>query len=227
MGLKLDNVVPWGRSYEEYVRMFALTEADLALRILGCGDGPAAFNAILTKRGGNVVSVDPLYVFNVAQISDRIAATYETVMNQVRNNQTDYVWDAIASVEELGYVRMQAMETFLTDFNAGATQGRYIAAGLPSLPFTDRIFDVALSSHFLFLYSNQLSVQFHLQAILEMLRVAREVRIFPLLTLDGTRSPYLDVVLNHFTSKGYQVEMRRVTYEFQRGGNETLVIKYK
>lgn len=46
-------------------------------------------------------------------------------------------------------------------------------------------FDIALSSHFLFFYSAQLSAEFHLQALREMLRVAREVRVFPLLALDG------------------------------------------
>ncbi|HJW86861.1 MAG TPA: hypothetical protein VJ440_09535 [Candidatus Brocadiaceae bacterium] len=51
MGFTLDKVVPWGRSYEEYVSMFDLTEIDLELRVLGCGDGPAAFNSALSKRG--------------------------------------------------------------------------------------------------------------------------------------------------------------------------------
>ena len=49
MGFTLDKVVPWGRSYNEYVSMFALSEADLKLPILGCGDGPAEFNSILTN----------------------------------------------------------------------------------------------------------------------------------------------------------------------------------
>lgn len=31
---KLDQVVPWGRSFEEYRRMFALSDADLGGRIL-------------------------------------------------------------------------------------------------------------------------------------------------------------------------------------------------
>ncbi len=43
MGFTLDKIVPWGRSYDEYVSMFGLTKADLGLRILGCGDGPAGF----------------------------------------------------------------------------------------------------------------------------------------------------------------------------------------
>lgn len=48
MGFALDKVVPWGRSYEEYISMFDLSEADLQLRILGCGDGPAGFNSVLS-----------------------------------------------------------------------------------------------------------------------------------------------------------------------------------
>ena len=48
----LEKVVPWGRSFAEYIRMFSLTEEDLEKRILGCGDGPASFNAELTKKGG-------------------------------------------------------------------------------------------------------------------------------------------------------------------------------
>jgi hypothetical protein len=39
--LRLSEVIPWGRSFEEYRRVFALTDEDLAGRILGCGDGPA------------------------------------------------------------------------------------------------------------------------------------------------------------------------------------------
>ena len=33
----LDQVVPWGRSFDEYRRMFALSDDELRLRILGCG----------------------------------------------------------------------------------------------------------------------------------------------------------------------------------------------
>jgi hypothetical protein len=39
--MKLAEVIPWGRSFDEYRRMFALTDGDLAARVLGCGDGPA------------------------------------------------------------------------------------------------------------------------------------------------------------------------------------------
>ncbi|MHB8388322.1 MAG: class I SAM-dependent methyltransferase [Acidobacteriaceae bacterium] len=225
MGFTLDKVVPWGRSYDEYVSMFGLTESDLDLRILGCGDGPAAFNSALCKRGGNVISVDPIYVFDAAQIRSRISDTYEAVMTQMRKNKSDYIWGAIPSVEQLGNVRLSAMETFLADFEIGKCEGRYIAGELPSLPFESGQFDIALSSHFLFLYSAHLSAEFHLQAIQEMLRVAHEVRVFPLLALDGTPSPHIDFVRNNLENHGFGVAVRRVPYEFQRGGNEMLVVK--
>ena len=51
MPFTLDQIVPWGRSFDEYVKMFALTEADLEKRILGCGDGPASFNAVMRTKG--------------------------------------------------------------------------------------------------------------------------------------------------------------------------------
>jgi hypothetical protein len=78
----LDQVVPWGRSFEEYRRMFALSEADLQLRILGCADGPASFNAESARRGTRVISIDPLYHLDARTIRERIAATYAQMLEQ-------------------------------------------------------------------------------------------------------------------------------------------------
>ena len=88
----LSSVVPWGRSFDEYVRMFALAEADLASRILGCGDGPASFNVEATRRGARVVSSDPLYQFAAAQIRQRIDETATEVLEQARRNAHEFVW---------------------------------------------------------------------------------------------------------------------------------------
>ena len=146
-------------------------------------------------------------------------------MTQMHKNQNDYIWDTIASVEELGRVRMSAMDTFLLDYEAGKNEGRYIAGELPLLPFDNGKFGIALSSHFLFLYSDHLSAEFHLQALQEMLRVAHEVRVFPIVTLNGKPSPYISFVMETLDSHGFYSEIQPVSYEFQRGGNEMLVIK--
>jgi hypothetical protein len=225
MGLHLDTIVPWGRSYDEYRRMFDLTADDLHRRILGCADGPAGFNAVLSQRGGAVTSVDPLYAFTASQIRHRIQETYDIILEQLRLNHADYVWDVIPSVDALGAMRMAAMETFLADYEAGQRTGRYVTGQLPELPFEGDRFDLALVSHFLFLYHHQLSADFHHQALRELLRVASEVRVFPLVTLEGQPSPALPTVTAQLTGAGYTIDVRTVPYEFQRGGHHMLVIR--
>ena len=119
MTFSLDKVVPWGRSFDEYVAMFSLSKSDLAGSILGCGDGPASFNSIQTKHGGKVISVDPLYRFSADEIKNRINETYHEIIEQTRKNKKEFVWNNIRSVEELGRIRMKAMEEFLSDYEAG------------------------------------------------------------------------------------------------------------
>jgi SAM-dependent methyltransferase len=221
----LDKVVLWGRSFDEYRRMFTLTDDDLGIRIVGCGDGPAAFNAEATRRGGHVVSCDPIYRWSTAQIEQRIADTCDEVLEQARRNADQFVWgEAVASVEELALVRMRAMREFLEDFDDGKAAGRYVDASLPTLPMSDGAFDLALCSHFLFLYSTQLGEVFHRAAVREMCRVAAEVRIFPLLALDGQQSPFVSAVSSELRDAGYAVALERVPYEFQRGGNQMMRI---
>jgi hypothetical protein len=221
----LDRVVPWGRSFDEYQRMFALTDADLRLRIIGCGDGPASFNAEATRRGVAVVSFDPIYRYDVEQIRSRIESTCSQILEQTRQNAEEFVWTTIRSVEELGALRMAAMNDFLADCPAGKAQGRYIDAELPNLPFLDASFDLALCSHFLFLYTMQLGETFHEEAIREMCRVASEVRIFPLLALGATKSPLVDRMADEFANQQMTVSIETVPYEFQRGGNQMMRIR--
>jgi len=223
----LDTVVPWGRSFDEYQRMFALSEGNLQRKILGCGDGPASFNAEATRRGSHVVSCDPMYLFGTSDIRGRIAETSEEVIEQTRRNAGEFVWTSIRSVEELRQRRMAAMETFLDDYDEGKAAGRYVDGSLPVLAFADNAFDLALCSHLLFLYTAQLSEEFHRSAVRELCRVANDVRIFPLLALGGQRSPYVDAVIADSRSAGHDVVIETVLYEFQRGGNQMMRIRVK
>jgi hypothetical protein len=221
----LEQVVPWGRSFDEYRRMFALSDDDLASRIVGCGDGPASFNAEATRRGFTVVSCDPIYRYDVEQIRSRIAATYDVIMEQTRQSVDEFVWTSIRSIQELGDVRMAAMNEFLADFPAGKREARYLDAELLGLPFGDASFDLALCSHFLFLYTEQLGEAFHLAAVRDMCRVAREVRIFPLLALGAVPSPIVERVAVELGGQGFNVSLETVPYEFQRGGNQMMRIR--
>ena len=218
----LDRVVPWGRSFDEYRRMFALSDGDLDRRILGCADGPASFNAEATARGSRVVSCDPLYRFSADAIGARIDDVYEQVIDQTRANADTFVWTTIASVEQLGNLRRTAMDLFLGDFANAAHRGRYVAAALPALPFRDDAFDLVVSSHFLFLYSDHFDTAFHVDSALELTRVAHEVRIFPLLTLAAQPSPRLAAVAHAAEARGCRVSIETVPYEFQRGSNQMM-----
>jgi hypothetical protein len=222
--MKLDEVVPWGRTLEEYESMFSLSKTDLNAKILGCGDGPASFNAEMTERGYSVVSIDPIYQFSAGQIEQRVRATYAPVISQVKQNSSHYIWQNFRDADELGKARLNAMEKFLFDYESGKVAGRYLFQSLPDLEFLDDQFELCLCSHLLFLYSEQLSLDFHIAAIHELLRVSREVRIFPLLKLDGEPSSYLELILEELSNKSCNVEVQSVGYEFQKGGNQMLRI---
>ncbi len=205
--------------------MFKLSQDDLEQSILGCADGPASFNAELSKQGGKIISIDPLYAFNRDEIQKRIAETFDEVIRQTKQNLESFTWRHIYSVEHLAEVRRKAMDIFLEDFLIGKLQGRYIAGSLPELPFKDKTFDLALCSHFLFLYSKQLSYQFHLESLLELLRVAKEVRIFPLHDLSNQRSSHLESISQVLEKQNYDIATREVPYEFQVGARHMLCMK--
>jgi hypothetical protein len=224
MRYELSQVLPWGRSFAEYVRMFGLDEDDLGGTILGCADGPAGFNAEMHRRGRRVISCDPIYRFTKQQLSERIEQASVEIIEQTRKNIGNFVWSSIGSIEELREMRFSAMRQFLDDYDEGRQQGRYIDAELPALPFADGAFNIALCSHFLFLYSERLSLEFHLQSIVELCRVADDVRIFPIIDLDLKPSAHMQPVASRLEADGFTVSIERVPYEFQRGGNEMLRI---
>lgn len=218
----LNEVIPWGRTLEEYRRMFSLSEADLDKRILGCGDGPASFNAELAAQGKSVISIDPLYAYSGGEIQQRFDDVYTHMVEAARENHSKYRWNIISSPDEMGQRRRNALNRFVQDYDEGKQQGRYLNGTLPDLPFDDNQFDLALCSHLLFTYSHLLDADFHLQATLEMLRVAAEARIFPLLTLNGRPSSHLDDLQQRLKQHNARCEAVTVNYEFQIGGDKML-----
>ena len=111
------------------------------------------------------------------------------------------------------------MRGFLDDYEAGKQDGRYVPAALPYLPFATSSFDIVLCSHFLFFYSDSLSLTFHQQSVDELCRVAHEVRIFPLLTYNAEPSPLVPSILEYAKQGGRIISIEKAAYEFQRGGN--------
>lgn len=223
MPFNLKSVVPWGRTLAEYQKMFDLTPAELKLKLLSVGDGPASFNAELSSLQGNVTSIDPVYQFSAPEIQQRINETKTEIIEQMRNNIDKFIWTEIKTIEELVNIRMEAMTTFLADFEKGKMQGRYVTHLMPhKTKFQNQQFDIGLSSHFLLLYAD-LGITFHIETIEEMLRTCREVRIFPVLNLNAEQTEVTNAVITHF-KKRHLLKLVKVPYEFQKGGNHMLQI---
>ena len=224
MAFCLDSVVQWGRNLNEYRLMFQLTDDDIKKRIAGFGDGPASFNYEATKQGCSVTSFDPIYSFSKSDIQRRIDEVRISVMEQMKQNMDNYVWTYIKSLDELEEVRMSAMRMFLSDYESGKKENRYICHELPEkMPYSDKAFDLGLSSHFLLMYT-MLGYDFHIKAISEMLRVCKEIRIFPIVDLDANKTELISAVISYFKEKNV-VEIVKTEYEFQKGDNKMLVIR--
>jgi methyltransferase family protein len=219
-----DNVGDYlisSRSFDEYRAMFALSGSDLSGSVLDCPGGASSFTALANRAGAAATAADPVY----AQPRDSLA---KLVMAEVQRGSTHttagadrYVWDFYGDPGGHAKVRRASAGAFSRDLIAHPA--RYVPASLPGLPFPDRQFDLVLSSHFLFTYADRLDLEFHRAAMRELYRVARrEVRVFPLLEQGGRRVPALLSEL--LATLGIPHCIRRVGYEFQRGGNEMLVL---
>lgn len=65
---------------------------------------------------------------------------------------------------------------------------------------------------------------FHIQSITEMLRICKEVRIFPIVDLDANKTDLVKNVIQYF-KKTRNIEIMSTEYEFQKGENKLLIIK--
>jgi hypothetical protein len=212
------------RSFDEYRAMFALSDDDLRLRILDCPGGAASFTAEAGERGADVVAVDPQYGAERDTLGKLALREIEHKHQYVADHASSFVWDWFGDAERYTRLRAGSARAFAADI--AARPDRYVEGSLPQLPFPDRSFDLVLSSHLLFSYGARLSEEFHLSALLELVRVARrEVRLFPVvLHTSDIRYAGLDRLRGALDGWGVPSRLDRVGYAFQPGGDETLVL---
>ncbi|MFF5033706.1 class I SAM-dependent methyltransferase [Nocardia salmonicida] len=212
------------RSLGEYQAMFALTDDDLGRRILDCPGGAAGFAAEVMERGGDVTACDTAYFDNgVERVAATAVAEADRGNEYVRQHADAYRWTFFADPDEHRRARRESAQHFAT--HTRTSPECYIPARLPTLPFADNTFDLALSSHLLFSYADDLDYTFHHQSIIELARVATtEVRLFPLTPIGSSaRYPQLDQLLADLSYSGIRGRIVEVEYEFQAGAHEMLV----
>jgi SAM-dependent methyltransferase len=211
------------RSFDEYRAMFALTDDDLRGRLLDCPGGGASFTAAARARGAAAFAVDPVYASPPRELTARLDAELARGSAWAVANAERYVWDFYGTPADHARLRAGSAAAFARDLLG--SPGRYTAAALPHLPFRDGAFDLVLSSHLLFTYADRLDAGFHLAALLELARVGREVRVYPLVDQAGRALPeLLPAVFDGLAAAGVRAEVVEVDYEFQRGARSMLRI---
>ncbi|MGJ7921665.1 SAM-dependent methyltransferase [Neobacillus sp. LXY-4] len=222
--LELERIVFIGRTFEEYLDMFALTIDTLkGKKILDCPAGACSFTAVGSKLGLDVMACDIAYAFSSEELKNKGLQDIEHAMDKMKKAKRNYLWDYFKNVENLREHRLCALEMCTEDMLQSSE--KYVPVTLPSLPFKDSEFDMVLSAHFLFMYADRLDYLFHIHTLNELLRVAKEeIRIFPLVDLEGKRYEFLDKLIVHLVNCGCTVEEVKVAYEFQVNANTMLKI---
>lgn len=221
---EVHDVAVIGRTFEEYLAMFDIEPPDLeGERILDCPSGAGSFVAGAADRGVSVVGADRAYRRPPTELARRCRSDTAAVADQLPEKRDLFTWEFYESVERRIELLERACESFLADYRT-ESGGRYVAGALPDLPFPDDAFSLALSAHLLFLYDNRFDRTFHAASLRELARVAREVRVYPLQGLDAEPSALLEGVLEGLKLEGYDVDIRSIPFEFQRGSTEQLVI---
>ena len=183
------DVLVSARSLAEYTDMFGLDEADLRRRILDCPGGAASAVAEICAAGGEARAMDPQYALGSEELRGRILTDLDRSLEQKHDLDLEYDWDVRGGIVGHEALRRSAAERMLADLDAAPE--RYVAGALPSLPLADDSADLVLCSHLLFTYADRLDTADHVAAIVEMARVAPEVRIYPLVDYAGNPLPEL------------------------------------
>jgi hypothetical protein len=171
----------------EYQTLFDLTPEDLSKKIV---DFPASLNSFsveLLEKNQQVVACDQVY-----GDPDALQKLSNTILENPQLSG-----------------RASILNKFDVDFKRGQKENRYVQGGFPHLPFKDHQFDLMLSSFFFFSPESTLESCWH--NLMEMLRVATEVRIYPLL-LDQSATALLGSLMLKLQMESFGVEVRSVTF---------------
>jgi ubiquinone/menaquinone biosynthesis C-methylase UbiE len=222
------GVAMTSRSFAEYEKMFMLqTEQLQGRRVLDVAGGASSFTTEARKLGILAEAVDPLYEKSSEEIDKHGRQEIELVAAKMEKLQKVYDWTFYGSLQNHTTGRVKSLERFVEDFSSHDGKARYHAACLPVLPFEHESFDLVLCSHFLFLYEEQFDYNFHLEAVRELIRVAKsggEVRIYPLLSFRTEEYSRLPDLINELTNERHLVEKREASLTFLPNSHQYLSI---
>jgi hypothetical protein len=216
------------RSFEEYCANFSLTRASLLTgAVLDCPGGASDFGAKVREAGGHVVSVDPQYRSSQQQLTELVTGELNRAQRWAAQQPSRFRSEGSGEWHRADAWQRSAA-TFLGDIarDRAAETGHYIAGALPDLPFANGTFRLVVSGFLLFTYADRLDRDFHLRAIIELLRVCSgEVRLHPLNDFAGNPYPHLAWLLNELRIRGIASREQHVRSHIDPKDDRTLVLK--
>jgi len=213
----------WVYCMADYCQMFDLSDADLERSLLDYPAGISSFNAEMFVKGHRVHSGDVVY-----ELSPEAVAVYAKKLFQINEAHLRQHYEILREHDEQTLEGIlsdwqKSKALFLEDYEKGKEEERYQFMKLPHLPFADYTFDMALCSGHLF-HSAATPATQRETLVEELCRVAKEVRIFPLLDEKGNITDALGHVMLAFQNRNYGIKVCEVSYHQMKGGNAMLKI---
>ncbi len=234
--LQLDRVVFFGRTFEEYLKMFALTLADIEGRsVLDCPSGPGWLCRGGQKKGTECHRIRP-DVSPIASGLRRIAmGDIESTKEKIANDPNF----PKANLETYHHEKRKAWSSSFQDYSEGVKQGRYVPASLPSLPFADGQFDLVLSGTPPFCYASQKMVAFgpgHPWIWSSTAMPSKNcfafakpnLRLYPIAAMNSSTewNPIARTLAREFADQGFRIETKASSFvQTQTEVNLTLILR--
>ncbi len=207
--------VLWGHQFAEYQDMFDLPQQPNEKKILELACGPTLVNHELTQKNYHVVSCDPWFDADKAKMQERFSENFDAQVQNIHHHPERFDLKKYGGVEHLITHRHHNMDIFFDDFQEGYQEKRYQKLNsLEHLNFDNSSFDLVLCANYLFTDLYEQDVDFHVNFIQEMVRVAHDVRIYPLTNYKAKPSQILGPVLLALQQQGFQVIIQEVPFRF-------------
>jgi hypothetical protein len=217
-----NHISVWGRTLDEYIKMFNLDNLTESTKILSIADGPSTFNLQLRQMGINVTSVDPIYSLTIKELKDVFEKSFLFNKQLFTENPNSFNFKNEKEMKQLLAKRRSTFDSFIIDFEQHRENYHY--GKLPSLEFQDNNFDLCVCSNLLFIFDHIFNLDFHIKSIKEMLRLSAEVRIFPLYNIHGEQSECVSGVTRFLTDNSINWEIIQNDYNVYINGNRFLKI---
>lgn len=214
----------WAYNLADYESFFALTEQDKQGKILDCNAGATCFTAQMRRAGKEVIAFDPLYRLPLNELKAVFEQAKRDLCTKIHIQLKYDQWAHYFTLQEIQEMQEENIATFFEHFEK--EKNYYCSDNLLDLPFEDQTFDLALCANFLCDTNYSPDFMGFINNIKTLARIAKEVRVFPLLDKDHEVSSYLPPFVADF-QKDYILDIQEVPFDLQQNATEVLSIKLR